>query len=474
MQKVATPVVDADTIAPDELTENPLSEREMEVARLLATGATNIEIARELVISPHTVKVHLRNIFEKLQVNSRTEASMLLLQRNWLTLPGVEISSVSVPPSQVVKAAPEPEPLADAPLQLARWQRYYLATAILLCCAALVLPNLRIPNRTARDLLSDSRRTILGQPVLELQPRWEARTPLDTPRSRLALVRLEDKLYAIGGETSDGHATAQVDAYDLHVNEWQSAAALPEGLSNLAAATFQNTIYVAGGTSKSNDSDQEVVHNQFWRYIPAIDAWEEWGQLPYPLAGAELVATSSALYLLGGWDGHIMHDEIWRFAPSAGKEQATPSGWVLSGHLPTGRAFFGATVVNDEIYIVGGFDGQSELATAAVYSLATSTWRELPSLTTPRAGLRLVYDGLALFALGGGWSQPVNTHERFDPVTNVWSNFPSPLQGEWRNFGAANEEGTIHLIGGWSGDYLDLHIQYQSSFRALLPVISND
>jgi LuxR family maltose regulon positive regulatory protein len=52
----------------------PLSERELEVLRLVSSGLTNREIGLRLHLSPNTIKRHTLNIYEKLGVHSRTEA----------------------------------------------------------------------------------------------------------------------------------------------------------------------------------------------------------------------------------------------------------------------------------------------------------------------------------------------------------------------------------------------------------------
>lgn len=64
-----------------------LTERELEVLRLVAKGLNNREVAKELFISENTVKNHVRNILEKLQLHSRMEAVMYAVKEKLLDLP---------------------------------------------------------------------------------------------------------------------------------------------------------------------------------------------------------------------------------------------------------------------------------------------------------------------------------------------------------------------------------------------------
>jgi DNA-binding NarL/FixJ family response regulator len=63
-----------------------LSEREIEVLRLIAKGQANKAIAARLTISENTVKTHVASIFQKLDVNDRTEAVTAALQRGLISL----------------------------------------------------------------------------------------------------------------------------------------------------------------------------------------------------------------------------------------------------------------------------------------------------------------------------------------------------------------------------------------------------
>jgi len=58
-----------------------LTEREVEVLKLLGQGLPNSEIGNNLHISDNTVKTHVSNIFQKLNVNSRTQAAFLAMEK---------------------------------------------------------------------------------------------------------------------------------------------------------------------------------------------------------------------------------------------------------------------------------------------------------------------------------------------------------------------------------------------------------
>lgn len=56
-----------------------LTERELAVLKLVTLGLTNKEIAKQLMVTTHTIKAHVSSIYEKLSVNNRLQAAVYAL-----------------------------------------------------------------------------------------------------------------------------------------------------------------------------------------------------------------------------------------------------------------------------------------------------------------------------------------------------------------------------------------------------------
>ena len=447
-----------------------LSERELEVLKLVSTGATNQQIARDLVISPNTVKVHLRNIFEKLGVQSRTEATMEAVRRGWVTVPGEAFAPVPAASEDEVEPELQPIPLPElmphAPVRrpVARWQYAAGLLALLLAVLGMVAPSWRRTSSEAATLtaFSDLGRAQSTAPERIVTQRWNAGAPLPQQRSRLALTSDGTRLYAIGGETPDG-VTGDLTVFDPSTNGWLPLAAKPTPVANIAASFLDGRIYVPGGSTPGGG-----VSDVFEIYDPVTDRWETGPSLPRPLTAYASVAWNGKLYLFGGWSEQSLRTETLIFDPSS-------QAWSEGPPLPGPRAFSGATVLKDVFYVVGGQDSRSNLTDVLAYDpssneMGSRAWTEKASLNQPRAGLAVVGVGAQVFALGGGWDGSEAYNEQYDTRLDAWSRLGTPIPGEWRNLAAAPLNNKIYVVGGWSGTYLDIHEQYVALILQLIPL----
>lgn len=429
--------------------QNSLSKREQEILILVARGLTNQEIARELVISHNTVKVHLRNIFAKLEVVSRTEAIVKAAQAGWIDVAGIEEQAEE-------EAAPALPPALPS---LARWQRVYFFLAAALVLLALLTPVLltRLEAQTPANDFSDAGRPEIAPVERVAASRWDSLAALPSARSRLALVELDDVLYAIGGEDLDG-VLAAVDVYDPETNGWLPRAALPAAVANVQAAAVDGLIYLPGGTAADG-----AVSGELQIYDASADSWRTGATMPGSRAGYALTALDGQLYLFGGWDGAAYSDSVWQYDPAS-------DVWTERSPLPRALGFAGAAAFDDRILVAGGFDGDMEYADCSLYYPDGDRWETCAPMILARGGLGLALDGASIYAIGGGWQRAMGFNERYDTLTNTWSSIPSPIPGRWINPGVASRASQVYAVGGWSGGYLDLNEAFQSTFRAFLPL----
>ena len=489
-------------------TDTQLSEREREILRLIATGATNQRIANELKISINTVKVHIRNIFSKAGVASRAQAVMYavrigLVQTNELP-PGIDGSGSSdlVVEAEVGAATPDllssvlsetglgvPEEtespsLGDAASskrdlfgQLVQSPRRFLARRrglhlrrvwyALFAAAALVLAFAVVA--TGQWIGREAVPTPLPESDLGSQgdkaERWRTLAPLPAGLSGFALASdLQDGkqlLYVIGG-TSGNTVADRILRYDPATDVWVPMSDKPTAVTDVRAAVIGNRIYVPGGRLQSG-----AITAQLESYDLLRDRWVTLAPLPAPRSGYALAAFEGKLYLLGGWDGKTYRSEVWQYDPD-------DNAWRPRAPMPVARAFAAAVAMEGRIYVVGGEDETGSLTVNQSYS-PTADDQSLSPWSTKAPILSAVGRGDAA-AIGGllmvvGADGAPGRLLLYSGQTDSWRSSQIPLE-VLRDLRVQAIGNKLYIVGGSTegGESAGAY-EYQAILTVFVPVI---
>jgi DNA-binding CsgD family transcriptional regulator len=434
-----------------EAENNQLSDREQEILKLVATGVTNKEIAKQLFISVNTVKVHLRNIFAKLDVSSRTEATIYAVQRG-LVQPhlGAQEGEFS--------SAYQSEGSIDATTRW--WQRPWFVGIL----GILVIVGGVVGITLAQQGPSDSGTSlILPQPAQ--QERWGRLADMPTSRMGHALAVYEDQIYAIGGQAQEGLVVNTVEIYDPETDAWTQRSSKPTPVTDVQADVIGGLIYVPGGRLPEGAStDILEVYN------PREDVWEKRASLPRPISAYALTAYEGSLYLFGGWDGEEYLDTTFAYDPNNDR-------WTELTPMPTKRAHAGAAEAGGKIFVIGGFDGDQPLRVSEAYvpeidDGIRSPWSVEQPLPNGRYAMGMASVADIIHIVGGvrvDENEPL-TVEYF-PFRNEWQQFESPELESWSYLGLVSMGAHLYAIGGkQDADLTEINLAYQAIFTISFPV----
>jgi DNA-binding CsgD family transcriptional regulator/N-acetylneuraminic acid mutarotase len=454
-----------------------LSERELVVLERLADGSTNREIARDLSISHNTVKVHLRNIYTKLGVSTRTEASTVAIQKGLLPVPGVqEVEDQETKPPEALSELAVASESDELPTELpdsssSRTPHWRLISIGLLLIVVLLIGALFGPQLTGRsndpesEGLDGSPADGIEQPIDDSD--WLVAQPLPRERTNMALVAVGLELFQIGGEVDAGVVNL-VDIFETGSGRWRSAASKPTAVADANAAVLFGEIYVPGGRLADGQPTSVVE-----AYSPANNAWRPVSPLPRPVAGALSLVDNGRLYVIGGWDGETYAADGYVYSPISDE-------WAPLAPMEEARANATGGALSKGLYVVGGFNGVEELDSCEYYQPSEEEWKDCPAMLAPRSragGAVLGNDRLLVF--GGGTDSDVLFGEVFDINSNSWEEFEMPMLDDatsWHSLGVTNVETRIYALGGQQGDDILTANYIYAPFihRTFLPTVGGE
>ena len=449
-----------------------LSEREIDVLKCVADGSSNKEVASHLSISPYTVKTHLRNIYAKLDANSRTEAIRVGMERGFLMAPNQAVNGGDVAaavPSSTLESLPEvqaPDLLTDAqaPSSNFNWQIWGLVAGLIVIIVGAYLWQL--------SSTTDNPTTAVIYSVEEMGNKWSLISSEIQAKSHMATSSVGLSIYQIGGVEEAGDVSSDVVVINTVEKTVTTVASKPTAVSHATAAVLYGEIYVVGGQDESGDPTGLVEV-----FSPAENGWRPIASLPKPLSSALSVSIESlnGLFVLGGHDGETAVSTFMRY-------DLNEDRWLEMPEMPIPRTNAAGGVVNGNLYIVGGENESGPLSSCSKFDLDDNSWSECSDMQHSRTEAKAVSFLGRLYVFGGQISAGDNQiiAEIYEPGMDVWQPIASPASldhwSNWEGLGVSLVGSDIFVGGGRVDGRFSSNTYIFSPFpnRVYLPATSTD
>lgn len=416
-----------------------LSERELQVLHELATGASNKDIGGALFISPSTVKVHLKKIYKKLDVNSRFEATQVARRAGLLESDDEEALDSDPEP---ISTSSNPEPGAIA------FQKEIEATT-----SQKDNLNIHISSRPEPVSISSN-----PEPV-PISSNPEPVSISFSPESVPISSNIEPRLPVVATNPSEGH---QNPAQPMPSPSSRVEAGMTKiSRSNALGALAEPRQAVTSRSMRAKEIITVEQHKSVPRWVAIL-----LGTLVIVLG---LAVTSIVLIR----QPEILSANVTNDMPTDKSEQAQPDFNTSRQLAPLPVAVKNASVVNlgNDLLLIGGINSNG--LTNDVWRYASfQEWKKMESLPITVQSAPTLFIGGEVWVVGGlnESGKPIDVVQRYNVEDNKWETLSTSLPKPLARSALAAYEGKIFLFGGWDGTtYQDTVYQYLSDEEGWQP-----
>lgn len=218
---------------------------------------------------------------------------------------------------------------------------------------------------------------------------WTARTPMPTARWSLSSGVVNGILYAVGGTNgcyTPATGMTTVEAYNPVTDSWVTKAPMSALRSSPGIGVVNGILYAVGGAVAG------ISVNTLEAYDPATNTWTNKASMQKArYSPGNVGVVNGIIYAVGG-DGTLNTVEAYN---------PTTNTWIYVAPMPTTVTNFSVAVVNSILYVVGGSQAGTSVATTSAYNPLTNSWSTVAAMPTARQDVTSSVVNNILYAVGG-------------------------------------------------------------------------